>query len=157
MQNQNVGESISDYIVALKKLSIHCNYGKFWTQALRDRFVCVLNNVKTQNKLLNTPSMTFDRRVRAQWNRNCSKKDEVIPRESNVCGSRRVPVLQLTLHINSILVRRLRKKQEVAWKRGLGPLAAFGGENKCALEDVFGLTFDPIIKMATTPRSLQAQ
>ena len=27
MRNQHAGESISDYIVALKKLSIHCNYG----------------------------------------------------------------------------------------------------------------------------------
>jgi len=60
MRNQHVGASISDYRVALKKLSIHCNYGKFLNQALRDRFVCGLNNVKTQNKLLNTPSLTFD-------------------------------------------------------------------------------------------------
>ena len=53
-------ESISDYIVTLKKLSIHCNYGEFLNRALRDRFVCGLNNVKIQNKLLNTSSLTFD-------------------------------------------------------------------------------------------------
>ena len=60
MRNQHAGESISDYIVALKKLSIHGNYGKFLNLALRNRFVCSLNNVKIQNKLLNTPSLTFD-------------------------------------------------------------------------------------------------
>ena len=49
-----MGESISEHIVALKKLSIHCNYGEFFNRALRDRFVCSLN------KLLNTPSLTFD-------------------------------------------------------------------------------------------------
>ena len=39
MRNQHAGESISDYIIALKKLSIHCNYGEFFNRALRDRFV----------------------------------------------------------------------------------------------------------------------
>ena len=28
-------------------------------------------------------------------------------------------------------------------------MAAFGGENKCVIEKVFGLSFDPVIKMAT--------
>ena len=60
MRNQQTEESISDYIVALKKLSIYCNYGEFLNLALRDRFVCGLNNVKIQNKLLNTSSLTFD-------------------------------------------------------------------------------------------------
>ena len=60
MQNQQTDESISNYIVALKKLLIHCNYGEFLNRALWDRFVCGLNNVKIQNKLLNTSSLTFD-------------------------------------------------------------------------------------------------
>ena len=37
------GESIADFIVALKKLSIHCNFGVYLNRALRDRFVCGLN------------------------------------------------------------------------------------------------------------------
>jgi hypothetical protein len=45
------GESIGEYVVALKKLAIHCNFGEFLNRALRDRFVCGLNNVKIQNKL----------------------------------------------------------------------------------------------------------
>jgi hypothetical protein len=60
-RHQKSGESIGDFIVALKKLSIHCNYGEFLNRALRDRFVCGLNNVKIQNKLLNTEKLTFDR------------------------------------------------------------------------------------------------
>ena len=46
--------------MALNNLLIHCNYGEFLNRALRDRFVCGLNNVKIQNKLLNTSSLMFD-------------------------------------------------------------------------------------------------
>ncbi|CAB4030743.1 Transposon Tf2-9 poly, partial [Paramuricea clavata] len=53
--------SIGEYVVALKKLSIHCNFGEFLNRALRDRFVCGLNNVKIQNKLLTTENITFDK------------------------------------------------------------------------------------------------
>ncbi|XP_078353369.1 uncharacterized protein LOC144638095 [Oculina patagonica] len=60
-RHQKPGEPISDFIVALKKLSIHCNYGEFLNRALRDRFVCGLNNPKIQNKLLNTEDLTFEK------------------------------------------------------------------------------------------------
>ena len=60
-RSQKPGESIGEYVVALKKLSIHCNFGEFLNRALRDRFVCGLNNVKIQNKLLTTENITFDK------------------------------------------------------------------------------------------------
>ncbi len=60
-RSQQPSESISEYIVVLKKLSIHCNFGEFLNRALRDRFVCGLNNFKIQNKLLNTENLTFDK------------------------------------------------------------------------------------------------
>ena len=53
------GESIADLTVALKKLSIHCNFGVYLNRALRDRFVCGLNHEKIQNRLLNTADLTF--------------------------------------------------------------------------------------------------
>ena len=61
-RNQKLGESIGDYVLALKKLAIHyCNYGEFLDRALRDRLVCGLSNPKIQNKLLNTEDLTFEK------------------------------------------------------------------------------------------------
>ena len=45
--------------MALKKLSIHYNFGVYPNRALRDRFVCGLNYEKIQNRLLNTADLTF--------------------------------------------------------------------------------------------------
>ena len=63
-QNQTSGESIGHYVLALKKLAIHCNYGEFLDRALGDRFVCGLSNPKIQNKLLNTEDLTFEKACR---------------------------------------------------------------------------------------------
>ncbi|XP_067055925.1 uncharacterized protein [Acropora muricata] len=60
-RDQISGESVSDYLLALKRLAIHCNYGEYLNRALRDRFVCGLNNPKIQNKLLNTEDLTFEK------------------------------------------------------------------------------------------------
>ena len=46
--------------MALKKLSIHCNFGVNLNRALRDRFVCGLNHEKIQNRLLNTANLTYE-------------------------------------------------------------------------------------------------
>lgn len=60
-RNKKSEESVSDYVLALKRLAVHCNYGEFLNRALRDRFVCGLNNPKIQNKLLNTDDLTFEK------------------------------------------------------------------------------------------------
>ena len=60
-RNQKSEESVSDYVLALKKVAVHCNYGEYLNRALRDRFVCGLNNPKIQNKLLNTEDLTFEK------------------------------------------------------------------------------------------------
>ena len=60
-RNQKSEESVSDYVLALKKLAVHCNYGEYLNRALRDRFICRLNNPKIQNKLLNTEDLTFEK------------------------------------------------------------------------------------------------
>ena len=56
---QKEGESIADFTVALKKLSIHCNFGVYLNRALHDRFVCGFNHEKIQNRLLNIADLTL--------------------------------------------------------------------------------------------------
>ena len=63
-RNQKSGESVGDYVLALKRLAVHCNYGEFLDRTLRDRFVCGLRNPNIQNKLLNTEDRTFEKACR---------------------------------------------------------------------------------------------
>lgn len=60
-RDRHDNETIGEYIIALKKLSRHCNFGNFLMRALRDRFVCGLKNERIQNKLLNMSDLDFDR------------------------------------------------------------------------------------------------
>ncbi|XP_072172462.1 uncharacterized protein [Diadema setosum] len=53
-------EDIANFVVALKKLSIHCNFGDFQDRALRDRFVCGLRSERIRSKLMTMSNLTFD-------------------------------------------------------------------------------------------------
>ncbi|XP_050509696.1 uncharacterized protein K02A2.6-like isoform X1 [Diabrotica virgifera virgifera] len=56
---QKVNQSVSDYMVELKKLSSTCNFGQFLEDALRDRFVCGMMDEGIQKKLLAEAGLTF--------------------------------------------------------------------------------------------------
>ena len=60
-RNQHENESISDYIVELKKLASTCDFGDFLSMALRDRLVCGLRAESIQRKLLTEVDLTFDK------------------------------------------------------------------------------------------------
>ena len=51
-RNQRAGESIGDYIVALKAAASSCEFTDFLEQALRDRLVCGLSNENIQKRML---------------------------------------------------------------------------------------------------------
>ncbi|UYV74425.1 K02A2.6-like, partial [Cordylochernes scorpioides] len=44
-------ESISDYLVEIKRLASSCNFGNFLEDSLRDKMVCGLYNAKIQNRI----------------------------------------------------------------------------------------------------------
>ena len=43
-----LNESVAEYIAELRKLALHCEFGEFLKDALRDRLVCVLRNAGVQ-------------------------------------------------------------------------------------------------------------
>ena len=58
-RTQAVGETISDYIAQLRKLTLHCKYGDHLDDALRDQFVCGIRNDAIQKRLLSEPDLTL--------------------------------------------------------------------------------------------------
>lgn len=51
-RDQEEGESLGDYVAALRKLSEHCEFGTFLNQALRDKFVCGIQSQSIRKRLL---------------------------------------------------------------------------------------------------------
>ncbi|KAJ8021080.1 hypothetical protein HOLleu_40846 [Holothuria leucospilota] len=51
-RDQVPGESTTDYVVQLKKLSLHCSYGDKLDENLRDRFISGLRDEPTALKLM---------------------------------------------------------------------------------------------------------
>ena len=51
-KSQRPGESVANYIAELCKLALHCEFGEFLNDALRDRLVCGLQNAAAQKQLL---------------------------------------------------------------------------------------------------------
>lgn len=58
-RTQNVGESITEYVAELRRLTTHCQYGAHLEEALRDRLVCGMREVHTQKKLLAIEDLTL--------------------------------------------------------------------------------------------------
>ena len=56
---QRPGESISEFVAQLRKISEHCRYGDSLDDMLRDRLVCGCLDKRLQCKLLADPELTF--------------------------------------------------------------------------------------------------
>jgi len=59
-RRQGVGECIADYVAALKKLSLNCNFDNLEVN-LRDQLVCGLNDISIKKKLLSEVALTFNK------------------------------------------------------------------------------------------------
>lgn len=62
-REQREGETIREYIAALRKLSEHCDFGANLNDSLRDRLVCGLQNEQIQKKLLSEAALTYEKAV----------------------------------------------------------------------------------------------
>ncbi|KAH7955039.1 hypothetical protein HPB49_024231 [Dermacentor silvarum] len=54
------GESVSELVAALKKLSEHCEFDTFLKDLLRDRIVCGIRDTQMQTRLLEEPNLTLE-------------------------------------------------------------------------------------------------
>ena len=59
LRKQQEGETIEDYLVALRKLSIHCNFGTYLDTALRNQLVFGVRSQKILNRLLEIDPLTL--------------------------------------------------------------------------------------------------
>lgn len=61
-RDQKQNESLTEYIVELKSIAQNCDFGDFLNRALRDKFICGINNEAIQQKLFNDASLkTFEK------------------------------------------------------------------------------------------------
>ena len=56
-RESNANESVSKFLAELRKLTEYCEYGDSLNDMLRDRLVCSINHVRTQQRLLSEGSI----------------------------------------------------------------------------------------------------
>lgn len=63
VRKQHDGESIADYINDLRKLSAHCDFRSFLSEALRDKFICGLNNANIRERMMAHKQLSLETAV----------------------------------------------------------------------------------------------
>ncbi len=74
-RKQNTGESICEFILALKKLSVHCKFGGTLKERLRDQFVSGIRDTPIQRKLLSEKTLTFTKACELALSMEMADKD----------------------------------------------------------------------------------
>ena len=63
-RDQRNGESVSEFIAELRRLSLHCNFEDTLDKTIRDRLVCGLKVENIQKRLLAETQLTLDKAVK---------------------------------------------------------------------------------------------
>ena len=63
-RDQKEGESTQEYYATIRELSKTCSYGNFLEEAVRDKFVCGLKDVKIQRRLLAETKLTAEKALK---------------------------------------------------------------------------------------------
>ena len=71
------GESIAEYVAALRQLAEHCDYGESLNDMLRDKLVCGVNHEAIQQKLMaqNPAELTFAKAMELAQRIEIAEKD----------------------------------------------------------------------------------
>ena len=60
-RSQQTGESINQYLSELRKMTVYCEFGDFLEEAVRDRFICGMNNAGIRKRLLSEIDLTLEK------------------------------------------------------------------------------------------------
>ena len=74
-RNQLPGESVTEFLAELRRLSIHCGFGTFLNQALRDKLVCGLLDEGTKKKLLAEKNLDLKNAVQIAQGMEAAEKN----------------------------------------------------------------------------------
>ena len=74
-RTQQPGESVASYVAELRKLSEHCGYGQSLDEMLRDRLVCGMAEVRTQQRLLAEVDLTFEKAMKIAQAMELAERD----------------------------------------------------------------------------------
>lgn len=74
-RDQKEGETITEYVAQLKKLSIYCDFNASLNEKLRDRVVCGIRHPHIQKRLLSEKDLTFEKAMEISVAMEAAAKD----------------------------------------------------------------------------------
>ena len=105
-RQQGQGETVSQYVAELRKLAIHCQFGGYLDEALRDRFVCGLRSESVQKKLLTKADLSFQEAIRIA---QASEQAEAKARQLQGQGNASIPQApEIPLEVGQLSIQRNR-------------------------------------------------
>ena len=85
MRNRGDCESITDYIIELRKLAKTCNYGDKMKEMIRDRIVCGIKEVNIQRRLLSKgKGLTFEGAIEIALAMESAEKEAASIRQESI-------------------------------------------------------------------------
>ena len=72
---QKEGESVAEFVVALRKITEHCEFGTFLDNLLRDRLVCGVFDKKVQHRFLQESKLTYKQALDMALAAEAARKD----------------------------------------------------------------------------------
>lgn len=84
------GESVKDFIAALHKLSVHCNFCNYLKTTLRNQLVFGLSSHRAQSRLLETRDLNLEKAVTVATAMELSEKDARGTAATSRNGGRRI-------------------------------------------------------------------
>ena len=82
-RNQQEGESVEKYIVALYSLSENCEYGDLRDEMIRDRLVVGIKDVSLSERLQTDPNLTLEKAKRATRQREAVHEQQLLLKEGD--------------------------------------------------------------------------